>query len=288
MSKSNLPSRIEGEEVGSRELDAEVWCVANGYDFIRWDGGGVAYRRPGHQMASREPGDWIKPYTSSLDAALALVERVRAGADLPQPPEGQYSTRWLNGAAERDPEVDGKIAAQAEDRRQQQAARDAAIAERDQRFAAALETAEALRPVSGKFSPLDDRYAPAVAQLGHQLPLTVSDQGHILNADGSIFLRFEGWEAVNAGVLAKRWLIAIGMNAAAGLATPDAPPPPAEGEDHEDDDGELPEDDDDFDAEEGDAEAGDPQPALAEAAGGGSRALYQDDFAQQVRETLAD
>lgn len=67
---SSLIERLEKATEGSRELDGEIWCAANGYEFLVWDGAGVRYR-------VRETGwyaaEHVKPYTASLDCALTLV-----------------------------------------------------------------------------------------------------------------------------------------------------------------------------------------------------------------------
>lgn len=60
----SLIERLEAAEVGSRELDAAIW-----YALIETCGG-----KPDKDMIGRWPD-----YTTSLDAALALAERVLPG-----------------------------------------------------------------------------------------------------------------------------------------------------------------------------------------------------------------
>lgn len=73
-----LLERVESATGPDRELDARIWCAINGYDFVAWDGAGAVYR-------FREPGirhmdaAHVQPVTRSVDAALALVERVLPG-----------------------------------------------------------------------------------------------------------------------------------------------------------------------------------------------------------------
>lgn len=80
---SALIARLEAAEAGSRELDALVWKALNPRGEIAIKGAG----RPGLvNWRCRIPGatianSWTNPgrYTTSLDAALALAERVLPG-----------------------------------------------------------------------------------------------------------------------------------------------------------------------------------------------------------------
>lgn len=70
---TELIARLEAAEVGSRELDAEVWDIED--DRPRWSFGDdfpIYKRDPDDSVAFDSP----PPYTTSLDAALALAERV--------------------------------------------------------------------------------------------------------------------------------------------------------------------------------------------------------------------
>jgi len=73
---TDLLARLEVAEAGSRELDGAVWCARNGYVFVMWDGAGCVYRKqPGYGISHISQSD-VAPVTTSLDAALALAERV--------------------------------------------------------------------------------------------------------------------------------------------------------------------------------------------------------------------
>ena len=90
-----LIARLEAAEAGSRELDALVWKALNPRGEIAIKGAG----RPGLvDWRCRIPGatianSWTNPgrYTTSLDAALALAERVGFPA---YSGEIQPSGRW--------------------------------------------------------------------------------------------------------------------------------------------------------------------------------------------------
>jgi len=73
---TELVERLEVAERGSHVLDAELWCARNGYTFVQWDGAGCVYReRPESSIRHIRHSD-IAPVTTSLDAALALAERL--------------------------------------------------------------------------------------------------------------------------------------------------------------------------------------------------------------------
>ena len=78
---SELISSLEAASEGSRELDALVFCAAHGHAFERWSElreTGFIYRRPsGVSVCSL--GEDEKPYTTSIDAAVALIERKLPG-----------------------------------------------------------------------------------------------------------------------------------------------------------------------------------------------------------------
>lgn len=82
---TSLLTRIESGQGADRALDGELWCVANGHEFVTWDGAGCAYRDHAvkwdngfrHVDASRIPA-----LTSSVDAALSLVERMLPGQEI--------------------------------------------------------------------------------------------------------------------------------------------------------------------------------------------------------------
>jgi hypothetical protein len=67
-----LADRCEQAAGPDRKLDGAVWCAANGYPFVKWDGAGAVWRGADgsiqHRAAYRVP-----PYTASLETAIALV-----------------------------------------------------------------------------------------------------------------------------------------------------------------------------------------------------------------------
>lgn len=76
----SLIERLEAAEVGSRELDAAIW-----YALIETCGG-----KPDRDMIDRWPA-----YTTSLDAALALAERVLPGC-CPGVSQNVHSGVWFS------------------------------------------------------------------------------------------------------------------------------------------------------------------------------------------------
>lgn len=75
----DLIERLEAAEAGSRELDAHVWAGVNGYELFEHDGAGWRYRMSSGDIMRHERTSYISPLTTSLDAALALAERVLPG-----------------------------------------------------------------------------------------------------------------------------------------------------------------------------------------------------------------
>ena len=73
---TSLIEKLEGDEGPSLVLDGEIWCAVNGYTFVMWDGAGCVYRRASDGGISHEQASRIRPFSASLDAALALAERV--------------------------------------------------------------------------------------------------------------------------------------------------------------------------------------------------------------------
>jgi len=77
-----LIARLEAAEVGSREMDAEIGILLDGL-FVckpRYEGQSIAYGYIDSDGARVEPGhggyQLVHRFTTSLDAALALAERV--------------------------------------------------------------------------------------------------------------------------------------------------------------------------------------------------------------------
>lgn len=73
---TSLIEKLEGAEGPSLVLDGEIWCAVNGYTFVMWDGAGCVYRRASDGGISHEQVSRIRPFSASLDTALALAERV--------------------------------------------------------------------------------------------------------------------------------------------------------------------------------------------------------------------
>lgn len=79
---TELIQMLEAAEVGSHILDARVWCALTGHEFVMWDGAGCVYRmRAARNISHIEHSD-IPPTTKSIDAAVALAERVLPGWNL--------------------------------------------------------------------------------------------------------------------------------------------------------------------------------------------------------------
>jgi hypothetical protein len=76
---TSLIEKLEGAGGPSLVLDGEIWCAVNGYTFVMWDGAGCVYRRATDGGISHEQASRIRPFSASLDAALALAERVLPG-----------------------------------------------------------------------------------------------------------------------------------------------------------------------------------------------------------------
>ncbi|WEX10345.1 hypothetical protein [Chelativorans sp. AA-79] len=64
-------------------LDGMIWCAVNGYEFVQWDGAGCVYRKVDGSSWDRGikhiSAHEVRPYSASLDAAIALCERVLPG-----------------------------------------------------------------------------------------------------------------------------------------------------------------------------------------------------------------
>ena len=78
---TSLIEKLEEAEGPSLVLDGEIWCAVNGYTFVMWDGAGCVYRRASDGGISHEQASRIRPFSASLDAALALAERVVGGKE---------------------------------------------------------------------------------------------------------------------------------------------------------------------------------------------------------------
>ena len=103
---TSLIQKLEGAEVGSRELDAHVWASVNGYELFEHDGAGWRYRMHPDDIMRHERTSYISPVTTSLDAALALAERLwphvmwRVGHD---PDDGSFKAQLVTAQKPGDP-----------------------------------------------------------------------------------------------------------------------------------------------------------------------------------------
>lgn len=77
-----LLERVEAATGPNLALEGEIWCAINGYQFVTWDGAGCVYRETPEAGISHVDGGVVRPYTASIDAALALVERVLASREI--------------------------------------------------------------------------------------------------------------------------------------------------------------------------------------------------------------
>lgn len=75
---TSLIEKLKGAEVGSRELDDYVWIAAtNGEMMDWWDD-----KAQQHQIKAKDGSKVnVTPITTSLDAALALAERLVGGKE---------------------------------------------------------------------------------------------------------------------------------------------------------------------------------------------------------------
>ena len=79
MTNATLLQSLPEAGEGSRDLDAKVWAAVNGYELFEHDGAGWRYRMHPADIMRHERTGYISPFTTSLDAALALAERVLPG-----------------------------------------------------------------------------------------------------------------------------------------------------------------------------------------------------------------
>lgn len=69
-----LAERLEAATEGSLELDGMLWCFATGYVFEGWDGAGCRYRASPSSHLSHVRASIVRPYSASIDDAMALCE----------------------------------------------------------------------------------------------------------------------------------------------------------------------------------------------------------------------
>lgn len=165
---------------------------------------------------------------------LFLIQQLRRETFAGALGSGYYTTSWLNGPFE----VSAGLQAEIEEKRQEAATRRAARAEEDAQRAA--EQAEANRRTGETFNlaqsilaqtrkadlaAIDRRFADTFGRLEIFLPVCLDDGANVIDAKGKELVR-SGWGLNNAPthVRARNMLLAIAINAAAGLPTPDEPP----------------------------------------------------------------
>jgi hypothetical protein len=79
MTLSELIKALEAAKGPSLQMDGAIWCVANGYEFIEWNTTGCVYRGGSDNRVYRADSTTVRPYTASVDAAIALCERALPG-----------------------------------------------------------------------------------------------------------------------------------------------------------------------------------------------------------------
>jgi len=76
MSYSDIIKRLEDATGPDVELEGRIWCAANGYCFVMWDGAGCVYKEEPNGDIQHMRAITERRYTASIDAAIALVERM--------------------------------------------------------------------------------------------------------------------------------------------------------------------------------------------------------------------
>lgn len=76
---AELIEKLEKAETGSRELDAMIYCVEHGHAYSRPYGNDFAMWVDGVPHEVKIIDRYLERYTASLDAAVALAERVLPG-----------------------------------------------------------------------------------------------------------------------------------------------------------------------------------------------------------------
>ena len=79
MSYSDIIKRLEDATGPDVELEGRIWCAANGYCFVMWDGAGCVYKEEPNGDIQHMRAITERRYTASIDAAIALVERMLPG-----------------------------------------------------------------------------------------------------------------------------------------------------------------------------------------------------------------
>jgi len=186
---------------------------------------------------------WLDQGSIGLVEALFVPDadgyarRLREELGLPDPGEA-WSIDWLNPPFTIPPELQAKVdaaAAEDEERRRTDAAnaraRDAARDRLRETCAQAAETAaaERARHVEDAAPPSGETVRTIADQIGRPLPWTPDADGYLIDANGKrIFATTQNYYAgAGDAERAMAQLLAVTLNAAAGLSTP---PPPADEE----------------------------------------------------------
>lgn len=168
-------------------------------------------------------------FTSEEGMQRALAEaRGAAGVDYPLGFEpGRYATPWLNGPWEVAPDVLAKIEQAKADRARQEADRVERERAANARIGEAFNVVQSIMVQHRKAErpALDARIGATWDALGLTPPFAVNSGGDVVDAKGEALVR-GGYYPRGAppSWLARQRLIALALNAAAGLHTPDAPP----------------------------------------------------------------
>jgi ParB/RepB/Spo0J family partition protein len=192
----------------------------------------------GHTQLELRFGDLSDP--QRRQAALYGI-RAQAGVEYPlafQP--GEYVTPWLNGSFEISAERTAQIeAARAERARQDQARQEAEVSDR-QRAGETFNRAQSIlaQHRKGDLTAVDPRFSETLSATDVTLPVYLDKEANVVDSNRKQLIR-SGYfsDHVPPKVRARNMLLAIALNAAAGLSTPDAPVDEEEApEDLDDDD----------------------------------------------------
>lgn len=177
------------------------------------------------QMALRFGENW-----NSQKTIWQLIEQMRAEAGLPDyvvtRPPNTYATDWLNGPFEHSAGVKEAIEAVHAGRRRMEARRAEREAEAERAAKAQLLKFNAVAACTNAAPPkaMDPDFAPLLVDLGLQLPVYARTDGEIRDAADRVVVPSNYYGGAPQNLVLKRKLIAIAINAAAGMATPDRAP----------------------------------------------------------------
>jgi ParB family chromosome partitioning protein len=168
-------------------------------------------------------------YGDALDEEQArwrLLAQARADAGVEFPlaiKAGEHAIPWLQGPFEIPAELQQKIAQAKADR----AAAEARQAEEEnaanRRRADAFNVSQSIlvQHRKAELPPLDARFAETLAVFDVELPVTVAPNGDVMDAKGRQLVRSGYYDKAPPPTLARNTLLALAINAAAGLHTPE-------------------------------------------------------------------